>query len=325
MTESWKLTLPCIRADAETLSADMPQLAMLDPPPVLMTSEVEEFSDDWKLEAYFDGRPDEASINLLLAMTSRASRSDVDLEKLADEDWVTISQQGLEPFQVGRFFVHSQRSESAPDAALTPLYVEASRAFGTGHHETTAGCLAMLDNLQQRGHRFDNIADIGTGTGLLSFAALNLWPSARCIASDIDPVAVEVARHLARENSIRQGRSRGQISLITASGTDHILLQRRAPYNLLIANILAGPLIELAPAFAAIMADGATLLLAGLLGDQATAVKTAYARQGLTLAERRDNGDWPTLRLIKRKKYGHRRRAHVNRRTSQRKGDTGEW
>jgi len=325
MTESWKLTLPCSRTDAEMLAADMPQLAVLDPPPVLMTSEMEEFSDNWKLEAYFEGQPDDASIDLLLAMTGRASRSDVHLEKLADEDWVTISQQGLEPFCVGRFFVHSQHGETSPDAALTPLYIEASRAFGTGHHETTAGCLAVLDDLRQNGRRFRNIADIGTGTGLLSFAAMKLWPAARCIASDIDPVAVDVAQHLAHANCIRQGRSRGQLALVVASGTDHMSLQRRAPYDLLIANILAGPLIELAPAFAAIMADGATLILAGLLDKQADDVSRAYARQGLMVAQRRDNGDWPALRLIKRKHYGHRRRARANRRTSQRDGDTGEW
>lgn len=296
----------------------------MEPPPVLMTSEVEEFTDRWQLEAFFEGRPDDASIDFLLSLIPGASRRQMTLEKLPDEDWVTISQQGLEPFQVGRFFVHSQRRETPPDDALKPLYIEASRAFGTGHHETTAGCLAMLDALARRGGRFRNIADIGTGTGLLSFAALYLWPSARCIASDIDPVAIDVARYLARENNVALGRSIGHLALVTASGTDHTLIQRRAPYDLLVANILAGPLIELAPAFGAVIADGGTLVLAGLLNDQAEAVRAAYAREGLRLAERHDNGEWPALRLEKRRRYGHRRPIR-SRRSKQLAGDTGEW
>ncbi len=324
MSESWKLTLPCRRSDVDTLAEDIPQLSMMEPPPVLMTSEVEEFTDRWRLEAFFEGRPDNASVDFLISLIPGTSRSQMTLEKLPDEDWVTISQQGLEPFQVGRFFVHSQRCRTPPDDALTPLYIEASRAFGTGHHETTAGCLAMLDTLARRGGRFRNIADIGTGTGLLSFAALHLWPSARCIASDIDPIAIDVAGHLALENNVALGRSSGHLTLVTASGADHTLIQRRAPYDLLVANILAGPLIELAPAFSAVIADGGTLILAGLLGDQAEAVRAAYARQGLRLAERHDNGQWPALRLVKRNKYGHRRPIR-SRRSNQAAGDTGEW
>mgnify|MGYP000100189905 CR=1 FL=1 len=183
----------------------------------------------------------------------------------------------------------------------------------------------MLDRMEQGGQRFRQIADIGTGTGLLAFAALHLWPNARCIASDIDPVAVDVAKRFAKDNSVDLGRNTGQLALVTASGTDHPLIKRRGPYDLLIANILAGPLTELAPAFAALIADGGTLILAGLLSNQAEKVTAAYAREGLRLVEKADRGDWPTLRLEKRKRYGWRRPERSSGRTSQKPGDTGEW
>jgi len=324
MNESWKLTLPCKRADSDALSVDIPQLATMEPPPVLMTSELEEFGDEWQLEAFFEGKPDDASIDLLISLIPDAARGDEIIEKLPDSDWVTMSQQGLEPFSVGRFYVHSQPDEAQENPALYNLYIEASRAFGTGHHETTAGCLAMLDNLESAGERFGNIADIGTGTGLLSFAALHLWPRASCIASDIDGQAIDVAQYLAKKNSVKAGLKDGELELVVANGTDHTRIQQRAPYDLLIANILAGPLIELAPAFAEIMADGATLILAGLLNDQAENVQNAYATHGLKLAERSENGDWPTLRLIKREGQSKPITA-ASRRTSQGEGDTGEW
>ena len=324
MPESWKVTLPCSRRDADMLSGELPQLATLDPAPVLVTSEVEEFGDDWILEAFFENEPDARAIKLLASIVPAAKPSDAAIEKLPDEDWVTVSQQGLEPLHVGRFFVHTQDTEIPPNDARA-FRIEASQAFGTGHHETTAGCLAMLDRLESGGQRFRQIADIGTGTGLLAFAALHLWPNARCIASDIDPVAVDVARRFAEDNAVPLGRGIGQLALVTASGTDNPQIRRRAPYDLLVANILAGPLTELAPAFAALMADGGTLILAGLLNKQAENVVGAYAREGLRLAESTENGDWPTLRLEKRKRYGWRRPTRTSGRTTQKPGDTGEW
>ena len=324
MPESWKVTLPCLRSDAEMLSGELPQLAAIDPQPVLVTSELTEFGDDWVLEAFFEDKPSKSSIKILASLIPGSSDVDAQLEKLADEDWITISQQGLEPLHVGRFFVHTQAEDEKP-AGTHAFQIEASQAFGTGHHETTAGCLGMLDRMEQRGQRFRQIADIGTGTGLLAFAALHLWPNARCIASDIDPVAVDVAKRFAKDNSVALGRNTGQLALVTASGTDHPLIKRQAPYDLLIANILAGPLTELAPAFAALIADGGTLILAGLLSNQAEKVTAAYAREGLRLVEKADRGDWPTLRLEKRKRYGWRRPERSSGRTSQKPGDTGEW
>jgi ribosomal protein L11 methyltransferase len=179
--------------------------------------------------------------------------------------------------------------------------------------------------LAAKGHRFGNVADIGTGTGLLAFAARHLWPGARIIASDIDPVSIRVAADNARTNQVPTGHAVGQVALVTASGTDHPRIRRRARYDLIIANILAGPLIELAPAFAALLADGGSLILAGLLDRQVDAVKQAYAVVGIRLAETQPGGDWPCLRLIKRTRHGWRRPARASGRTSQAAGDFGTW
>jgi ribosomal protein L11 methyltransferase len=182
-----------------------------------------------------------------------------------------------------------------PEGAIS-FEIDAGLAFGTGQHDTTAGCLAALDRLEQAGKRFANIADIGTGTGLLAFAALSLWPAAKAIATDIDAVAVDVSEENARINGVRLGHGPGELLLAVADGMDHPLIAARAPFDLLIANILAGPLIELAPAFAKTVTPGASVVLAGLLDTQADAVITAYEARGMKLAER-GKGEWSVLVL----------------------------
>jgi ribosomal protein L11 methyltransferase len=303
MTDCWKLTLPCTKAEAEAIAEDIAPLALLDPPPVLMTSEPDPAAPDaWRLDAYFEFEPDAASLALVREIVPSAREFAPTIERIAEEDWVSLSQSGLEPIRAGRFFVHTPvHAGEAPEGAIT-FSIEAGRAFGTGHHETTSGCLLTLDRLKRRGLRFDDVADIGTGTGLLAFAARALWPAARVIASDIDPVSIEVTRENAAVNRIPLGRPRGEVELVVAAGLQHRRLTRRAPYDLIIANILAGPLIELAPSFAAAMRPGGSLILAGLLDRQAEAVATAYRRQGLRLADRLDQGDWPILRLVKRRR-----------------------
>ena len=200
---------------------------------------------------------------------------------------MTLSQQGLEPIRAGRFFVHTPAHRDAVPPGSVAFEIDAGRAFGTGQHETTTGCLLALDALKREGASFANLADIGTGTGLLAFAAMRLWPAARAIASDIDPVAIEVTAENAAINRIPLGRARGRLELAVAAGLDHRRLQARAPYDLIIANILAGPLIELAPALAAALAPGGRLILAGLLDHQADRVAAAYRRRGLMLRRTR--------------------------------------
>jgi ribosomal protein L11 methyltransferase len=221
---------------------------------------------------------------------------------------VTLSQQGLEPIRAGRFFVHipGRRTEAPPGSVA--LEIEAGRAFGTGHHETTTGCLVALDRLKREGARCANLADVGTGTGLLAFAALRLWPAARAVASDTDPVAMEVAAANAAANGVPLGRARGRLELVVAAGLAHPRLRARAPYDLILANILAGPLVALAPALSAALAPGGILLLAGLLDRQADHVTAAYRRQGLAIRFRVENGEWPTLAMRRRIGAALRRR-----------------
>lgn len=304
---SWKLTLPCTRAEAEAIEADAPAFA-LEPPPVLLTSErVEDDPDSWQLEAYFEGKPNSGAIDAVRALVPSSAGVRAAAEKIRDADWVTMSQQGLEPVHAGRFYVHTAGNKGVAPAGAVPFQIEASRAFGTGHHNTTTGCLMQLDRLRARGERFHNLIDVGTGTGLLAFAAMHLWPLAHATASDIDPASIDVTRENARINGVALGGGAGQLALAAAPGLEHPLLIRRAPYDLVIANILAGPLIELAPSLAAALAEGGTLILAGLLNGQAEAVAHAYRQQGLRLAGRIDNGEWPALRLRKRTRYGQDR------------------
>ncbi len=323
---NWKLTLPCTRAEAEELLADFEWMALLDPMPSIVADELEAFNDaKWQLQAYFPDKPDPAIIKAIQKRVPSAAKAKLLLEALPDDDWLVMSQQGLQPVYAGRFYVHTASNEgSIPDGAF-PFQIEASQAFGTGGHETTMGCLAMLDAMQRVGQRYRYITDIGTGTGLLAFAAQHLWPKAYVTASDIDPVSIDVTTENAVLNDVPLGQSQGRVALCVAMGTGHEMIQRRAPYDLVIANILAGPLIELAPSFAKIIASGGTLILAGLLNTQAQSVARAYRVQGFRLAQRMDTGDWPCLRLVKRQIYGWARPVRSSKKTSQPPGDFGTW
>ncbi len=287
---SWRLTVPCTRAQAEALP-DAGDLFASDPP-VLVADEPDPAKpDEWLIHAYFDHQPTSDELSLLSSLGTGEPQA----EQLGEADWVTMSQSGLQPIRAGRFFVHTPMHRSRPPGTF-PFEVDAGLAFGTGQHVTTAGCLQALDALERCGASFANIADIGTGTGLLAFAALALWPDAKCIATDIDPVAVEVARDNAAINHVAVGHGAGQMLLAQADGMDSPLLTARAPFDLIIANILAGPLVELAADFVGALAPGGTLILAGLLNTQAHAVAAAYEALGITLV-RHGPGDWPVLVL----------------------------
>ena len=287
MTESWKLTLPCNRAEAETLAGDLSELAALDPAPVQVTSEPDPAQPDrWQLDAYFEGKPSRDVLRIVGRLVPSARKKDPKAKPLPPEDWVTISQSGFEPLVAGRF--HVRTPDHPPVAGLVDFVIPAGLAFGTGQHATTAGCLIALDALKRQGKVYRNIIDIGTGTGLLAFAAMRLWPAAKATASDIDPVSIDVVRQNVVLNGIRG------LHLVVADGLSHRNLVARAPYDLVIANILAQPLIDMAPWIAASVARGGTLMLAGLLDTQAAAVARAYKREGMRLVSQ-GPGEWPVL------------------------------
>jgi ribosomal protein L11 methyltransferase len=273
---------------------DLPELLpMGGAAPVLVADEPDpERPNEWMLHAYFDHEPSAE----VLAALARLGCGAAKVEQLGEDDWVAMSQSGLQPIRAGRFVVHTPtHGGSAPPGSIA-FEIDASLAFGTGQHATTSGCLEELDQLQHNGCKFTNIADVGTGTGLLAFAALALWPEARGIASDVDEQAIAVARDNAAINGVKLGHGAGELLLIVADGMNSPLVAARAPFDLIIANILAGPLIELAPSFAAHLAPQATVILAGLLDTQADAVVRAYEERGLSLARRR-SGEWPVLVL----------------------------
>jgi ribosomal protein L11 methyltransferase len=307
MSDSWKATLPCTKAEAEAVAADISQLALMETTPVLMTREPDPaLPEQWLLEVYFDAEPGAETLSALKALAPSAGDAEPAVERLKEKDWVTLSQAGLEPIRAGRFFVHTLAHRDRIPADAVALEIDAGRAFGTGQHETTTGCLMALERLKATGGHFSNILDLGTGTGLLAFAALKLWPAARVAASDIDPVSIEVTDENAAINDVPLGRARGQVELAVAAGLDHIRLKARAPYDLIIANILAGPLIDLAPSVAGALQPGGRLILAGLLESQAEKVAAAYRRHGLMLSVSIVRGDWPTLVMRKRKSLGWR-------------------
>ena len=282
---SFRVTVPCTRAQGEAVAALDDVLTGA----VIVADEPDPSRpDEWLIHAYFEHPPSADELAALRSLGSGEPR----VEELAESDWVTMSQSGLQPIRAGRFTVHTPMFP--PEDERINFEIDASLAFGTGQHATTSGCLEALDRLERQGKCFANIADIGTGTGLLAFAALALWPEAKCIATDIDPVAVEVARDNAAINRVKLGHGAGELLLAQADGMDSPLLSARAPFDLIVANILAGPLVELAPAFAKALAAGGSIVLAGLLDTQAAAVAHAYEAEGLVLRDA-GFGEWPVL------------------------------
>jgi ribosomal protein L11 methyltransferase len=328
MSGNWLLSFPCTRTQAELLTGDVAELAALDSAPVIVATELDEDADAWRLDVYVYGEdtPDPAIATLIARLLGWSARRALPVaELLPDADWVTLSQSGLEPVRAGRFHVHTGTDAPDPTAGTVNFRIDAGAAFGTGHHDTTAGCLHALDRLRASGRRYRAVADIGTGTGLLAFAALHLWPRAHCIASDIDPESVRVSADNARINGVATGVGPGRVALVQADGVRSGMIHALGPYDLVCANILAGPLIALAPALAGIAAPGGTLLLAGLLQRQRPAVIAAYRRAGWRLDDDGGDAEWPVLRLTRRRAYAWKRPNRAAGGAGQAPGDFGSW
>ena len=297
MAVSWKLVA---HADKATIEAALATLELRDdwPADIVVSGHelAEDRPDEWVLEAWMPERPGEEQRALVRSLFA-ADPPRLQGERLADVDWVVESQKGVDPIRAGRFRVRTPDHPAGDDADAIEFVIPASQAFGTGQHETTAGCLAMLDTIRAQHAKLADIADIGTGTGLLAFAARALWPEARVTASDIDPVCEAVVRENGAINGVPIGDGPRQVSMIVADGMEDPRLEAATPFDLLIANILAQPLIDMAPAFDAAIAVNGHCLLAGLLETQEPAVRKAYAARGLALRERLVRGDWSILWL----------------------------
>ena len=299
MASSWKLTAHAPKKIVQAALLAHDELEEWDFDLVIAGRELaDNRPQDWVLEGWYPRKPGKEQKQALASLFEGEARP-ITVEKLPDEDWLTLSQQGTQPIDAGPFHVHT--SDFEPREGAINFEYPASQAFGTGQHETTAGCREMLGDIKRRGSAVRRIADIGTGTGLLGFAAMRLWPGAEATASDIDQVCAQVVADNAALNGVALGGKPGEMTMVIADGMDHPLLKFRGPYDLLIANILAGPLVDLAPGFAQSVAPRGDLLLAGLLaGEQEDAVRRAYKRAGFAPRARIQRGDWAILWMRRR-------------------------
>jgi len=274
------------QAVAESLASLMAET--LDPPPAISMSET---PSGWLVAVYFEERPDPAIFDALAENYPPAAiLRDLTLAAVPDENWVEKSQQGLQPIEAGRFFIHASHDRPRARGRAYAIEIDAGLAFGTAHHGTTRGCLIMLDRLAKRG-RARRALDLGTGSGVLAIAAAK----ALCrdvLASDIDPIAISVASGNIRGNGVL-----GRVTAITAAGLQHGRILGNAPFDLVTANILAAPLITLALGIRRIMAPRGHLILSGLLDSQAREVGAAYLAQGFSLVSRLSLDGWTTLCL----------------------------
>ncbi|MBZ4688982.1 MAG: ribosomal protein methyltransferase [Cereibacter sp.] len=281
-----------------TLPGEDPALALaeamekMEPEPIgVGVFEIEDGSGLWEVGAYYLEEPQSALLDML-AMAFGAKP--FALSELPEIDWVAKVRRELSPVEAGRFFVFGSHDADKVPAGRIALQIEATVAFGTGHHGTTLGCLRAFDRLTDEGFAPAKVADIGCGTAVLAMAAASVLPEALVIASDIDEVAVDVALANVAINHLE-----GRVECLEAAGFDHPRLAEAAPFDLVFANILKGPLIELAPDMAAHVAPGGIAILSGLLVVQAESILDAYIAQGFTLHNREDIGEWSALTLRK--------------------------
>ncbi len=271
---------------AEALGAAMENLT--PEPTGIGVFEVEDDSGLWEVGGYFTELPDRAGLALLSAMYGA---KDFTVSELPEVDWVAHVKRELAPVEAGRFFVYGAHdADKLPDDKIG-LLIEAAMAFGTGHHGTTLGCLRALDRLASGGFAGRNVADIGCGTAVLAMAAARIWPEP-VLAGDIDQVAVDVARANVSANGLD-----GRVTCVEAAGFDAPALRAAAPFDLVFANILKGPLIGLAPDMGASVQPGGHAILSGILNPQADEVIAVYAQNGFNLIHREEIADWTTLTL----------------------------
>jgi Ribosomal protein L11 methylase len=261
----------------------------LEPEPVgVGVFEMEDGSGLWEVGAYFTEPPDEIALTLMAAAFGSAEFA---VSELPEIDWVAHVRRELKPVEAGRFFVYGSHDAEKLPADRIGLLIEAAMAFGTGHHGTTLGCLKALDRLADRGFHGRNVIDVGCGTAVLAMGAAKIWPET-VLATDIDQVAVDVAE----ANVIANGLD-GRVDCLEAVGFEHDAIHARAPFDLVFANILKGPLIQIAPDMAKHTEAGSLAILSGLLNTQAADVLAAYQAAGFTEVEREEIGDWTTLLL----------------------------
>ena len=272
------------KAKAEALGL---ALEAVEPEPTgVGVFDIEDGSGTWEVGGYFTEAPDAVALALLAAAHGAA---EFIVSEVPETDWVAHVRRELAPVEAGRFFVYGAHDADRLPEGRIGLLIEASMAFGTGHHGTTLGCLRAIDRMAEAGVSPARVADIGCGSGVLAMAAARLWP-ADVIAADIDPVAIEVTEANLAANGLE-----GRVETLVAPGFDDPRLS--GPFDLVLANILKGPLMDLAGPMARALAEGGTAVLSGLLVEQGEDVVAHYRKFGFELREREDIVDWTTLNL----------------------------
>jgi len=247
------------------------------------------------VEAFFNTQPSAENVLIeLKKWLSEGDFSDLKVTEIEEKNWVAESQKLLSPIDTGAFFVFGSHDADQKKADRINLQIDAGQAFGTGQHETTHGCLEAINDLKDMISP-KVVLDLGCGSGLLAFAMAKIWSKARIIASDIDPIATETTLQNAAINDI--DLSAASLTALTSDGFEDPALSGHGPYDVIAANILAGPLIDLAPEMVENLTRDGHLILSGLLITQQEKVMAAYTEQGLKLVKEYHRGDWSALHL----------------------------
>lgn len=258
----------------------------------------------WLMEWYFDNAPDSeglitklsihASLNDNAPDISSLKADDFEIAEMVEENWLEKVYQANAPFTVGPFFIYGSHFDGEVPAGQIGLNIDAATAFGSGDHGTTKGCLIAMLDLKSAGQCPWNVLDMGTGSGILAIAAWKLWQTP-ITAIDNDAESIRVTRRYQDINGVKDGK--GAMQTETGDGFSSPLCQRRAPYDLIIANILAGPLKEMAPDLKAVSDENGYVILSGMLHTQADEVLSVYEGLGFSKKDRIDIDKWSTLVL----------------------------
>jgi ribosomal protein L11 methyltransferase len=267
------------------------RLAEPDAPEALAVTLFELVAPAFVVEAYYAAPPPPLDAMAALLAGQGAELGPPSLDEIAEANWVALSQAALPPVRAGRFVVHGSHDRARFAMRRGAIEIEAGEAFGTAHNATTVLCLEALDGLVRR-RRFARVLDLGCGTGVLAIAAARALPEASVFASDDDPVALGVARENAALN-----RLGSQIAMTLATGLEHPALRQAKPFDLVLANLLPGPLVELAPAMRRAISRRGVAVLSGLLDHQAREVAATYVAAGFHLLRRRQSAGWTALVL----------------------------
>jgi ribosomal protein L11 methyltransferase len=287
-----KLTLLTPDREAARIIAATLQDFIEPPPDALTLFEAPE--EGWRIEAYFAELPDAEELRSTIATFTGLDVPHIEVAEVPALNWVAISQAALPPVRAGRFTVHGTHDRGRVARGPNAILIDAGEAFGTAHHATTYGCLAAIDRLTRQ-RRFMRVLDLGCGSGILAIAVARVMPAAEIVATDMDPTSVEVARQ-----NIAANTAPGRVATYVAAGLGHPRLRRRRPFDLVVANILADPLMRLARDIRRAVAPGGKLVLSGILIPQAPAVIAAFVDQGFALDRHDRVTGWSTLTLSRR-------------------------